>query len=46
MHPNHPVPLTIADNTTSDTSKVMHDTHTEDIRVFREVMGVNQTLIQ
>ena len=46
MYPNHPGQLTIAANTTEDISNVMCDTHTEDLCVLRELMGVDQNLIQ
>ena len=46
VHTNNPVPPTIPSNPTADIMIVMNETHTEDLRVFCKVMGVDQALIQ
>ena len=44
--PNHPGPLVIPAGTTQHIARTMKDQHTERLRVFREVMGVEQALKQ
>ena len=44
--PDHPVPLAIPSAATIVQRSTLRDAHIEDIRVFREVMGVEQALIQ
>ena len=44
--PDHPVPLTIPSAATVVQRSTLRDAHTEDLQVFREVMGVEQALIQ
>ena len=44
--PAHPVPLAIPLAATAVQRSTLRDAHIEDLRVFREVMGVEQALIQ
>ena len=46
VHPNHLVSITTPANTTASITNVIHDTHTKDLQVLREVMGGNQAFIQ
>ena len=45
VRPNHPGLLTIPVGTTAAMSAVLKDTHTEHLRLFREVHGVEKALI-
>ena len=42
----HMGPLVIPDNMTAHAKSNMQNTHTEEVRLFREVTGVKQALIQ
>ena len=44
--PDNPVPLAIPSAATVVQRSTLLDTHIEDLRVFKEVMGVEQALIQ
>ena len=44
--PDHPGPLVIPPGTTQHMSATLRDAHQEAIRVFREVTGVEQALLQ
>ena len=44
--PSHPAPLSIPSAATVVQRSTLRDAHIEDLRVFREVMGLEQALIQ
>ena len=44
--PDHPGPLAIPSGVTVVQRSTLRDAHIEDLRVFREVMGLEQALIQ
>ena len=44
--PDHPGPLLIPAGTTQHMATTIRDTYTEALRVFREVQGVDQALLQ
>ena len=44
--PDHPGPLAIPSAATAVQRSTLRDSHIEDLRVFREVMGLEQALIQ
>jgi hypothetical protein len=46
VRPVHPGPLAIAAGTTAPMAAVMKEAHSEQIRLFREVQGVEKALIQ
>ena len=45
-YPNHPGPLIITDGTTAHGNSNMWIAHTEEVRLFYEVTGVEQALVQ
>jgi hypothetical protein len=46
IRPVHPGPLAIANGTTAPMATVMKEAHQEQLRIFREVQGVEKALIQ
>ena len=46
VYPTHPGPLIITDGTTAHENSNMRIAHTEELRLFREVTGVEQALVQ
>ena len=46
VYPTHPGPLIIPDGTTSHVNSNIRIAHTEEVRLFREVAGVEQFLMQ
>ena len=45
-YPTCPGPLVIPDSTTSHANSKMWITHTKEVRLFRKVTGVEQSLVQ
>ena len=46
VYPTHPVPLIITDGTTAHVKFNMQIAHTKEVRLFCEVTGVEQALVQ
>ena len=46
VYPTHPGPLIITDGTTAHANSNTWIAHTEEVRLLREVMGVEQALVQ
>ena len=46
VKPDHPGPLIIPPNTTNHRTNTLRAQHAEELRVFREVQGVEQALLQ
>ena len=46
VYPTHLVPLIIPESTTTHANSNMQIAHTEEVRLFREVTGVEQNLLQ
>ena len=45
LYPNHPGPIIILDSTTDRANSNMRIAHTKKVRLFQEVMGVEQALV-